>query len=132
MSIGYPDFGDRKKLTNLEISRSVFKIVVPYWSALSDSAYCYFTRRNFCPLVIKGRISPFLFLKDKLFELYGIFTVAFIKYKKILAHYWMWKRFFLQEGSTPVLLYQIIAVYVWRFCYIKRRVGFFSCYHLCG
>ena len=35
----------------------------------------------------KGRISPFLFLKEKLFELYGIFTVAFIKYKKTLAHY---------------------------------------------
>ena len=32
--------------------------------------------------VLKGRISPFLFLKEKLFELYGIFTVAFIKYKK--------------------------------------------------
>ena len=31
---------------------------------------------------VKGRISPFLFLKEKLFELYGIFTVAFIKYKK--------------------------------------------------
>ena len=29
-----------------------------------------------------GRTSPFLFLKEKLFELYGIFTVAFIKYKK--------------------------------------------------
>ena len=34
------------------------------------------------PAAFKGRISPFLFLKDKLFELYGIFTVAFIKYKK--------------------------------------------------
>ena len=34
------------------------------------------------PINFKGRISPFLFLKDKLFELYGIFTVAFIKYKK--------------------------------------------------
>ena len=33
-------------------------------------------------LLLKRRISPFLFLKDKLFELYGIFTVAFIKYKK--------------------------------------------------
>ena len=32
--------------------------------------------------LIKGRISPFLFLKEILFELYSIFTVAFIKYKK--------------------------------------------------
>ena len=35
----------------------------------------------------KWRISPFLFLKEKLFELYCIFTVAFIKYKKLLTHY---------------------------------------------
>ena len=36
----------------------------------------------------KGRISPILFLKEKLFEVYGtsIFTLAFIKYKKTLAH----------------------------------------------
>ena len=40
--------------------------------------------KSYEPIVegLKGRISPFLFLKDKLFELYGIFTVAFIKYKK--------------------------------------------------
>ena len=32
--------------------------------------------------LFKGKISPFLFLKETLFEIYGIFTVAFIKYKK--------------------------------------------------
>ena len=77
----------------------------------------------------------FLISEGKFFELYGIFTVAFIKYKKILAHYWLWKRCFFarrkqyfqyicnNHGNFHVLLYKTIRS-VWRFCYIKRRVGF--------
>ena len=50
--------------------------------------------------ILKGRISPFLFLKEKLFELYGIFTVAFIKYKKYEHVIECENVFFLQEGSS--------------------------------
>ena len=35
-----------------------------------------------CRRLLKGRISPFLFLKEKLFQFHAIFTVYFIKYKK--------------------------------------------------
>ena len=85
----------------------------------------------------KGRISPFLFLKEKLFELDGIFTVAFIKYKNIstllnvktLFFFARRKQYFQHtcnnHGNFHALLYQTISS-VWRFCYIKRRVGFFS------
>ena len=66
----------------------------------------YKSGANFPPLglyllSLKGRISPFLFLKEKLFELYGIFTVAFIKYKKYY-HFIECENvvFFLQEGSS--------------------------------
>ena len=59
----------------------------------------------------KLRISPSLFLKEKLFEHYGIFTVALKNIKKILAHYWMWKSclfFFARRkqfsGAAPPIL----------------------------
>ena len=53
----------------------------------------------FVPCFIKGKISPFLFLKEKLFELYGIFIVAFIKYKKYWHIIECENFLFLQEGS---------------------------------
>ena len=50
--------------------------------------------------IIKGKILAFLFLKEKLFELYGIFTVAFIKHKNISTLLNVKTLFFMQEGSS--------------------------------
>ena len=75
----------------------------------------------------KGRISPFLFLIEKIVKLDGIFAVACIKYKKYYHIIECGHFFILQEGSSTfsistcnnhgnlhVLLYQIIRN-VWRF-----------------
>ena len=54
---------------------------------------------------IKGRISPFLFLKETLFELYGILTVAFIKYKKYKHIIECENVLFWQEGSSTFSIF---------------------------
>ena len=91
---------------------------------------------------VKGRMSPFLFLKEKLFELYGIFTVAFIKILTNIGTLLNVKVFLCKKeavyfqytcnnhGNFHAFLYQTIRI-VWRFCYIKQCVGFCLCYDLC-
>ena len=58
----------------------------------------------------------------------------FIKYKNMKTFFFCKKAavlsVYLQHGNFHALLYQTIRS-VWRFCYIKRRVGFCLCYHLC-
>ena len=72
ISIGYRNFGDRKKnTTELEIGRSTFKIWVTYRLALGDSAYRFFTYVLFVHL---------LSFKSIIFNFMCLFTIYLSNY----------------------------------------------------